>query len=598
MASKVVSFLGSIRLAVPLLAAIAVILIGATFYEAYAGTATVQREVYKSVWFGGLMFLLAVNLALSTLSRYPWRGGRKIGFALTHWGLVVIIAGSAAVIHLSTEGMVLVRTDGGPTNQVRIEGEQLELVGPDRRRHQADLFVRPDQSVYPPQVGGLSLVGYSASAIKTVSFSDGGGVDNLAVKLALHSDRMGQTLERWLALAPAGYRQLDVGPAHLEITQAQDEADLQQLLSPPAPQTAPFGTLQLGTQTVDVQSQLGHTLTLATDITAHDITVELAGFWPDFRLDGNHQPTSASSQLQNPALQLNLTQGDQQARWYVFANPEFSPIRSGAAIAATVTYTAPPPTPTDYFRVVAAPDHQLFYAALSSAGFKTGELHPGQPITPGWADFQISLLSRLDKAQVQRQMVPVTPVADAPLGDAGAPALQVATAEGQTYWLPWGEPTALETAGGTYFAAFSPKLLELPFYLKLNDFIVERNEGSESVAMWTSDVTLFDPQRDTAVQRTVWMNHPTWFRGWKLAQASWNPGDLQQSTLQLKREPWWVTALTWSGSLMVVLGIGTMFYGPGLVKRWRRVSATVTPELEETEAAPAPTIPIFAVFTK
>ena len=38
------------------------------------------------------------------------------------------------------------------------------------------------------------------------------------------------------------------------------------------------------------------------------------------------------------------------------------------------------------------------------------------------------------------------------------------------------------------------------------------------------------------------MNHPTWYHGWKIAQASWNPGDLQQSTLQVKREPAWVTA--------------------------------------------------------
>ena len=71
------------------------------------------------------------------------------------------------------------------------------------------------------------------------------------------------------------------------------------------------------------------------------------------------------------------------------------------------------------------------------------------------------------------------------------------------------------------------------------------------------------------------MNHPTWFNGWKLAQASWNPGDLQQSTLQLKREPWWVTALTWLGSLLVVSGIGTMFYGPGLMKKFKRSKAAI-----------------------
>ncbi|MBE9139810.1 hypothetical protein IQ254_21870 [Nodosilinea sp. LEGE 07088] len=42
------------------------------------------------------------------------------------------------------------------------------------------------------------------AAIKTVEFVDGGAVDNLAVQVQLHCDRMGQTLARWLAVAPTG----------------------------------------------------------------------------------------------------------------------------------------------------------------------------------------------------------------------------------------------------------------------------------------------------------------------------------------------------------------------------------------------------------
>ena len=133
--------------------------------------------------------------------------------------------------------------------------------------------------------------------------------------------------------------------------------------------------------------------------------------------------------------------------------------------------------------------------------------------------------------------------------------------------------------------------------MTLNDFIVERNEGSESVAMWTSAVTLSDFHRGIQTERRVWMNHPTWFNGWKLAQASWNPGDLQQSTLQLKREPWWVTALTWSGSLLVVTGISTMFYGPALkqkMKKFKGAKAAIAPITSDpdkgTESETAPEV--------
>jgi hypothetical protein len=599
MTSKIARFLGSIRLAVPLLGMIVVILIGATFYESYVGSATVQKVIYKSPWFGALMFLLAVNLGISTLSRYPWRGPRKIGFALAHFGLIVIIAGSAAVIHLSTEGMLLVRTDSGPNSQIRVEGDLLELVTPAQIHQQTDIFVRQDGTVYPSTFGELSLMGYTENAIKTVNFVDGAAVDNLAVKLRLHSDRMGQTLERWVAVAPAAYSQLSIGPAQLEVYQAANKQELQTLLSPPDAETGRFGQLQLVAAgdaiAVDIDQQLGQVVSLT-----NDTTVEVIKVWPDFRLDANNQPTSASEQFRNPAVQLNVTQGNLQERWFVFSQPGFEPVRSGDAIALEAIYDAPTQTAPSFFRVVAAPDHRLFYAARSSQGWQSGELQPGEAIIPGWADFTITLAEQIDHAQVQRSIVPVTPVASGTLAQEGSPALHVATPDGQDHWLPWGEPTTLETADGTYFAAFSPKLLQLPFAVKLDDFIVERNEGSESVAMWTSLVTLISPHRGEAVQRRVWMNHPTWFDGWKLAQASWNPGDLQQSTLQLKREPWWVTALTWSGSLMVVLGIGTMFYGPGLVKQFKRWSKSVSPESEspdETQEA-TPTIPILAVFGK
>ena len=327
------------------------------------------------------------------------------------------------------------------------------------------------------------------------------------------------------------------------------------------------------------------------------ITATLTDLWPDFRLNSDNQPTSASDQFRNPAIQLVVSQESHQdgrqdgrpahleEKWFVFANPDFPPIRSGEDIILSepLAYEAPAlnATHTDYVRIVAAPDHTLHYAALASSGFKTGRLNVGDTINPGWADIQIQLMQALPHAQLQRQTVPMTPVAPGTMVADGEPALQVRDTSGHTTWLPWGRPTTIDTLDGDFFAAFSPKQLQLPFYVKLNDFIVERNEGSESVAMWTSKVTLFDPATDTAVERSVWMNHPTWFRGWKLAQASWNPGDLQQSTLQLKREPWWVTGLTWLGSVMVVTGISVMFYGRSLTKQFKSLTPKTLPQLSQ-----------------
>lgn len=592
MFSKFIRFLGSVRLAVPLLGAIAIILVVATVLESQIGSATVQHDIYKSPWFGALMFLLAMNLGVSTLSRYPWRGARKVGFALTHIGLIVIIAGSAAVIHLSTEGMLLIRTDGLPRDEIRVEGDLLDLVTPDQQHQQSDIFVKADGTVFPQHVGDLSLLGYSENSITQVSFEEGSVVDNMAIKLEMKSDRMGQTLERWLASAPSGYQSVDLGPATLELIQAGSPQDLDTYLAEPNQNLGPLGLLEIhqGGQSIqlDVENAIHQPQKLR-----NGFQLEIANFWPDFRLDAEGNPASASQKLSNPALQVLISKGDIQEQWYLFSHTEFPTIRSGNDLKLpeeAMTFQAPLSTSSDFFRVLVSDDKQLYYAANSSKGFLSGPLKLGETIIPGWADFQLTLETVLDHAQIQRAVVPVMPVATQ-AQSSSSPALHVATPDGQDFWLPWGEALTLDSSNGNYLAAFSPKVLKLPFEVQLNDFIVERNEGSESVAMWTSDIQLRD-SAGQASERRVWMNHPTWFRGWKLAQASWNPGDLSQSTLQLKREPWWVTGLTWLGSLLIVSGITTMFYGRALAKQLKRTAASIpnSPEDAPSDRADQPDI--------
>jgi len=579
-------FLGSIKLAVPLLSAIVIILICATFYESQVGSTTVQQQIYKSPWFGALMFLLALNLGVSALSRYPWRGARKIGFALTHTGLIVIIAGSAAVIHLGSEGMLPLRIDGLANSQIRVEGDLLEVMSPDGEVAQGNIWVKPDGSLNPNRVGKVSLISYTDKALKTVYFNPGGTVENAAVQLSLTSSRMGQKLDRWLAIAPNSYSKISLGPAELEILSAESESELQSLLSTPTKaDDHPWGKLQVNFQ--DQQKAIEINPNSSESVELGSLTLKVVNFWPDFRLDSNNQPISASNSLRNPAVKLQVLRNpvsreedkeisafpeqkpgfltDSIEQWFVFGRQGLPPVRavvSGEQIKdLDIQYQISPQQTEDYFHIIVTAD-QLYYRANSSQGFQSGSLKVGQSINPGWADFEITLEQFIPQAKLQREVIPV---ANPNLG--GTPALLVKMPSGTQTWLPWGEPTVVEDANEEWLAAFSPKLLQLPFAIKLEDFIVERNEGSESVAMWTSQIRISDPHDGFSEQRQVWMNHPTWYKGWKIAQASWNPGDLQQSTLQVKREPAWVTALTWSGSGLVVLGIAVMFYGPILARK-------------------------------
>ena len=573
MLDRLIRFIGSIKLAVPLLSAIIGILISATFYESQVGSTTVQQEVYKSPWFGALMFMLALNLSVSAISRYPWRGARKVGFALTHFGLVVIIAGSAAVIHLGMEGMLLVRTDRDAGDRLRMQGDLLEVVNSDRLE-QGSIFVKQDGSVSPRFVAGLELEAYTDNAVQEISFVEGEEINNPGVRLSLASDRMGQTIDRTLAISPNVYSKVSLGPAELELVEVKSKGELKSLLQPQS-NRHPWGELEIATPTkkriVDVKSNRGKTIKVG------NIKIAIDDFYPDFRLDRDKQPATASENYNNPAITLEVTSSQGRERWYVFGKADFPPVRTLISKKAidnlTLDYQIQPPEVKDFFKVIVTDDKKLYYAAKSSTKFKSGSLTVGKEVSPGWADFRITLDEYLPHAQLQRKIMPTNNKKVR-----GAPALLVKTKSGRETWLPWGEASAIQDGDNTIYAAFSPKLYQIPFGIKLEDFIVDRNEGSQSVAMWTSKIRIEDPANNNVEQRKVWMNHPTWYKGWKIAQASWNPGDLQQSTLQVKREPAWVTALTWIGSGLVILGIGIMFYAPVIGKKLRQKPKTETSE--------------------
>jgi hypothetical protein len=122
----------------------------------------------------------------------------------------------------------------------------------------------------------------------------------------------------------------------------------------------------------------------------------------------------------------------------------------------------------------------------------------------------------------------------------------------------------------------------LPIGLELLDFEVQRNEGSDSPAGFKSTVRVASAEGQTATGQ-CWMNNPfsypgDWWRTWtgltfKMSQASWNPDNLGQSTIQILRDPGWL--LKWIGSLLIVSGIFMLFY----VKKFRRPSkaGTVSP---------------------
>jgi hypothetical protein len=134
-------------------------------------------------------------------------------------------------------------------------------------------------------------------------------------------------------------------------------------------------------------------------------------------------------------------------------------------------------------------------------------------------------------------------------------------------WVPAGWQVTVPTSPNETQIAFGFRQVPLPIALELLDFEVKRNEGTDTPAGFKSTLRVLTTDGESATGQ-CWMNHPfsypgVWWRTWtgltyKISQASWNPENLGQSTVQILRDPGWL--FKWIGSLLIVTGVFMMFY--------------------------------------
>jgi hypothetical protein len=309
--------------------------------------------------------------------------------------------------------------------------------------------------------------------------------------------------------------------------------------------------------------------------------LRIENYWPDFRIE-NGKPSSLSDQPNNPAVLVTI-----HGKGVPVAAVETNPHGTGKELTATA---GPPamPAPGE-----AAPNHLTLFIADDSAityeltsrknGKSSGKIDLNKPLPTGWADWQLVVDKTMASAQPQMDFTPLksgqastssTAAADLPDG------VRVRVQQnGETVerWAPAGWQIAIPIRQGTDSpgrASSSPtmfvygwKTISLPIGLELLDFEVKRNEGSDSPAGFKSTLRVVTADGETATG-SCWMNNPfsfpgTWWRTWtgltyKISQASWNPENLNQSTVQILRDPGWL--LKWIGSLLVVIGVFMMFY--------------------------------------
>src|SRR6187549_4005313 len=117
-------FFASIKLAVVLLAVLIVASIAGTIWESSFDAKVARAYVYGAPWFNLWLLLLAANLAVSALSRWPWKK-HHVAFLITHLGIITLLFGSLIGRIWGEEGTITLFKGEPPSNRLLIDQKQL-----------------------------------------------------------------------------------------------------------------------------------------------------------------------------------------------------------------------------------------------------------------------------------------------------------------------------------------------------------------------------------------------------------------------------------------------------------------------------------------
>jgi len=111
----------------------------------------------------------------------------------------------------------------------------------------------------------------------------------------------------------------------------------------------------------------------------------------------------------------------------------------------------------------------------------------------------------------------------------------------------------IEVGGLDISIMYGSKVLELPFEIKLNDFIAERYPGTEQgYSSYESKITVFDPDKGD-FDYHIYMNNVLDHKGYRFFQASFDPDE--KGTILSVNHDKWGTIITYIGYMLLYFGL-------------------------------------------
>ncbi|MEX0363554.1 MAG: cytochrome c biogenesis protein CcsA, partial [Allomuricauda sp.] len=127
----------------------------------------------------------------------------------------------------------------------------------------------------------------------------------------------------------------------------------------------------------------------------------------------------------------------------------------------------------------------------------------------------------------------------------------------------------IKVGGLDFSLSYGSKVYELPFSIRLNDFIAEKYPGTETgYASFMSKITVNDQR---SFDYDVYMNHVLDHKGYRFFQASFHPDE--KGTVLSVNHDFWGTWITYVGYFLLYAGLmGIMFFGK---TRFRDLTASL-----------------------
>lgn len=122
-----------------------------------------------------------------------------------------------------------------------------------------------------------------------------------------------------------------------------------------------------------------------------------------------------------------------------------------------------------------------------------------------------------------------------------------------------GIPQSFKTENLDFTLFFGSKIYELPFDIKLNDFIAERYPGTiNNYKAFESKVTVIDKERKNEFDARIFMNNILDYRGYRFFQAQFDPDE--KGTVLSVNHDFWGTWITYIGYFLLYIGMMAILF--------------------------------------